>query len=447
MNDQSLSAPQDWQWEVVEENQEPIAQREMPVATVTRGLARTAARASEAALGVPGDIASSLLSLGNLAYNKATGEQSPLGNVSDYLPTSKNIKEYGTKTIEKALLPKDYLEPQGEGEQLADNIISDFSSIIMPVGGALGLAGKGGKIAKGAVKSAAISSGLGNIAGFLTKNITGNEGAAEGVKAGTMLLTSLVGSPRMINKAQELYEKAKGLVPETAQVTTKPIGDALNKIDKLLVGQKENRGGKALQSFLESEAHKIANTSSASVDDIIRFKQGFNKYLRENPSLRDVGDATKQLREGINHTIDAYGKTNPSFLNAYRSADQLYSEALKSNKLQDFIASSTKKIASKGLKTKGVLQLLGLGSYAAKALPALGAASVAGAVTYPIAEIYKRIPGLLEKPAVRRYYAQTLKQAAKGSRPGVIKAVIGLDKAIEKEERDTETNWQWEVID
>lgn len=442
MNDQSLG-----RYEILDDIQEPSSAKETPVGTVTRGLARTAARAGEAALGVPGDIASGLLSLGNLAYNKTTGEKSPLSGASDYLPTSKNIKEYGTKNIEKALLPKDYLEPQGEGEELADTIISDFTSILMPVGGAIGLAGKGGKLAKGAVKSAALSSGLGNVAGFLTKNITGSEGAGEGVKAGTMLLTSLVGAPRMINKAQEMYEKAKGLAPETAQVTTKPIGDALNKIDKLLVGQKENKGGKALKSFIESEAHTLANSSSASVDDIIRFKQGFNKYIRENPALKDVSDATKQLREGINQVIDTYGKTNPSFLNTYRSADQLYSEALKSNKIQDFIANSTKKIASKGLKTKGVLQLLGLGSYAAKALPALGAAGVLGAVTYPVAEIYKRIPGLLQKPAVRRYYAQTLQQAAKGSRPGVIKAVMQLDKAMEKEERDTQSMGRYEIMD
>jgi hypothetical protein len=420
--------------------------RESGLGSLTRHTARTAARAGESALGVPGDIASGLLSLGNLAYTKATGEESPLSGAQDYLPTSAKIKEYITKPLEKALLPQNYLEPQGEGEKLVDDIISDFTSIIMPIGGAIGLVGKGGKIAKGAAKTAALSSGLGNIAGFLTKNITGDESKGEGVKAGTMLLTSLVGAPRMIQKAQQLYDQAKGLAPETARVTTKPIADALNKIDQLLVGQKENKGGKALQSFIETEAHKLVNNPSATVDEIIRLKQGFNKFARENRAIKDVGDASKQLRDGINGAIDVYGKTNPSFLNTYRAADQLYSEALKSNKVQDFIVDATKKIASKGLKTKGVLQILGLGEYAAKALPALALAGTVGAATYPVAALYKRIPGFLQKPAVRRYYMQTLKEAAKGSRPGVIKAVMRLDKAISDEEMPSSTG-RYEILD
>jgi hypothetical protein len=69
-----------------------------------------------------------------------------------------------------------------------------------------------------------------------------------------------------------------------------------------------------------------------------------------------------------------------------------------------------------------------------------------GAATYPVAALYKRIPGFLQKPAVRRYYMQTLKEAAKGSRPGVIKAVMRLDKAISDEEMPSSTG-RYEILD
>src|SRR5580692_725513 len=116
-------------WELVEET----PQESPGLNSVARHGARTVARAAETALGLPGDLASLALSGVNLAHKGITGEYSPsIETAQGYLPTAEKIRQKVTTPLEKNVLPEGYLTPKDEYEQLADNLVSDFVSIITP---------------------------------------------------------------------------------------------------------------------------------------------------------------------------------------------------------------------------------------------------------------------------------------------------------------------------
>lgn len=194
-------------FEIVEEKSPSLASQ------FPRHTARTVARGAESILGLPGDISSAVLGLGNYGIEKLTGSR-PLPE--KLAPTSEDLHEDVTKRIGR-LLPEDYLEPQSRNEERSDELFSDLATLLIPIKGKIPFAR--------ALKTA----GLGNIASFLGDKLGAPEGVKTSLKVGTMLLSNFQ-SPRG-------YKDFVGTLPKKEQATfwrelhqTSKIHDFLGKI-------------------------------------------------------------------------------------------------------------------------------------------------------------------------------------------------------------------------
>lgn len=431
MDEKVIGSPS-WEseWEVVGDDS-PSA-----LSSVARHGARTLARVGETALGLPGDVANLALSGANLAQRPFTGQWSPeIAKIQESNPfTSRKLRENITQPLEKNVLPEGYLTPQSKGEELADNFVSDLTSILAPTG-ALGLAGKGAKLTKGALASAAATSGLGNLAGWATKKLGGSEQTGDLVKVGTMLGVSLAGVPRMRDAASKLYDKVEQLIPESLNVSTEPLINVVGEAKKLIQPHASTRGGKALSDYLNDTLLNIAKEGEQKLKTILELDKGFNKVVSQNPAIAyDVKKARDLVREAIDKTIKQSGR--PDIVKSYRSAQTLYREASRASEAQDWAKQVAHSLPSHGNKfARYTKMLLGLPAQGAKALHATG-------------EGIEEAIRLFNIPEVRGYWTQAGKAAFGKSRPAWIKAAHMLDKSVQKHEVP-ETGWQsqWEVID
>ncbi len=416
-------------WEILEQpesqpsSQAPFAARSL-LSQAGRHAGRTVARAGEAALGVPGDVASLALSGVNLANKGLAGEWSPtIGKIQEHLPTTENIREHGTKPLSKALGVD--LEPQSDIEKASDRFVSDLVGILTPAGIA-GALGKGAGITSKALKTAGAVAGVGGATGFITKQLTGNEALGDAVHGGTMLLTSLGLNGSMKKHAKNLYEEGKQLAG-TAETSTKPLVHAVNQIQKELAPIASSKAGEALDKFIEKSLNPLLNYPSIQVKHLMDLDKSFNEFVGKNPA---VWQKAPEIRKSISSAIESTMKQfhNPEVYNSYKQAKTLYAEANKSHALQNFIK---KVIDSSAFRygAGGVIgsKLFGIGSHYIPDLASMapGAALMGG--VYGLGDVLKRVPGLAN-PTIQRYYIQAVKAAAAGSRPGVMKALHHLDK-------------------
>jgi hypothetical protein len=426
MNEQA-----NWQWKVIEDTPD-IPTTSNPVLEaakyVGRHPARTLARAGEAAVGLPGDLANMALSGVNLLQKPITGQNSEIiETIQQKNPfTSQKIRENITQPLEKNVLPEGYLTPQGKYEELADSFVSDLASILMPVGGAAGLAAKGGKLGKGAVKSAIAVSGLGNVAGFLTKNITGSEKLGDAVKIGTMLGTSLIGIPGMKDMASKGYQSVESMTPDTLKVSTRPLNQAMYEAEKIMAPYRSTKGGKALMDYFKDTLSQVADRPEEKLKTIIELDKGFNKVLWQNPAISyDVKKAKDLIKGAIDSTIKSSGR--PDIHQAYKSASTLYREASSAKGAQEWVNGVAHSLPRHGnILSRSARMLLGLPGKAINTA--------------------QETARLLEIPEVKRYYMQAAKAAFDRSKPAWIKAANMMSKAVEKQ-APIEENWQWKVID
>jgi hypothetical protein len=418
-----------WQseWEIIGE---PSTKSEGLIGNVARHGARTIARVGETALGLPADLLNAALSGVNALQKPITGESSKaIERIQETNPfTSQNLRKRISGGLERNVLGEGYLEPQGDYEKLADSFVSDLTSILMPIGGAVGLAAKGGKIAKGAVKSAALASGLGNIAGFATKKITGSEKAGDVVRIGAMLGTALGGVPRMKEAASKGYQAVEQMIPDSLKVSTKPLNDAMWQAEKLMVPYKSTKGGKALTDYFKDTLGHAAGRTEEPLKNILEIDKGFNKVLSQNPSISyDVKKAKDLVKDAIDKTIQQAGR--PDIHKAYVSARNLYRESVGAGQAQEWVKDVAHALPHHGSRlTRYTKMLLGI------------PAKVSGGV--------QEAARLLQVPEVKRYYMQTAKAAINKSRPAWIKGAHMLDKAVQKQEAKKPA-WEseWEIID
>jgi hypothetical protein len=399
--------------------------QETPGGGLLRHGVRSAARAGEAALGIPGDLANLALSGVNLAHKGITGEWSPgIENAQKANPlTTEKLRQNVTEPIAKKLGAD--ITPHNEYEQVADRFVSEVASILTPTG-VLGALGKGAKLGSKAVKGAVAASGLGNLAGFATKKWTGSELAGDVVHGITMLGTSLGLNGGMKKHAGQMYDTSKE-IGKDIQLSTNPLIKGVTLTEDLLEAKAATKGGKALGDFLDKSAKKMANRGFLTGVDAIDLNQGLNKVVSQNPSIaQDAPNALNSIRKAIDTTLKQ--AHNPDFYNTYKGADALYRETHKASRIQDFIKDISKSThLDKGAAGILVAKLFGIGSHYIPdiATMAPGAAVLGG--IYGLGSLIKRIPGLSD-PTIKRYYVQAIKAAANESRPGVIKALHGIEK-------------------
>lgn len=389
-----------------------------------RPIARAGIRAAESAAGTPFDIANMGLSAANLAHRGVTGEWSPgIEKAKEYLPTAESLR----KNVTEKYLPDELTKPQNEYEELADNLVSDFVSIMTPVG-ALGLVGKGGKAAKAAAKTAAAASGFGNSAGFLTKNITGNKTAGDVVKAGVMLGVSLAGAPKMFGHGGELYTDMTKSIPETLNTTTKSLIEAEKEASNLMKGHGGTKAADAFTDYFNKNAHLFNAESSAPLKEIIDARKGFGVVVKENPSMwKDLNPAVKVIKGGFDKAVKNAGR--PDIYKKFKEANEFWSEAMTAANTQNWIDKAISGLAKSPISI-GAQVLLGVTN--PSKIGYIAASQGGLAAMKGLSSIIKRAPGFMKVPVVQRYYINTILSALNENRPGFIKHARQFDKALAK---------------
>lgn len=167
------------------------------------------------------DFPYNVLNLGRSAVNLLHGDERtqvpeiPFGPPSELLHSV--IKPIG----EKIGLGSIVANPDTAGEQFAHNFIEDFGSLL-----------SGKPSFKSLGKAYGIAS-AGNFADWASTSLGASEGAGKGIKAGTMLLTSLLGKQNINDYVKQQYDIGKQ-VPTDVRVGAGNIATAANRLKTTL---------------------------------------------------------------------------------------------------------------------------------------------------------------------------------------------------------------------
>lgn len=407
-------------YELLEESpqQVPESTRQIPESSlgfIGRTGARTLARAGEAVVGLPGDIASAGLGLANYGISKITGKPGPIPKIP--LPTSQAIRENVTKP-----LTGDYLEPQGSGEKFYDDIIGDAALLFAPFKGKVPFA----KAATGALARSAI----GNTAQWAAEEVTGSPIIGAGVKIGSMALAGTFGGRKQLNTLkQESYNKAFSNLKPNYRFNISP---ERTEIDKLI--RSISRGDRPDKSFILDRLRSLDNVNGSNLEEVINIKQDWNKYLSD-PSLGKASrDTLKKAVGTLNNGIKRYGSTNPEFYKPYKIGEELTGALQSTNYVQQIL--SKHPYLEKSIKNPLAKHLL-FGSFLYGS-GKIGAPTIAAGIGTAAAlkEGAKAYQLLTKSPVARKIYKDTIEATLKNDVKSIAKNLSKLDKVADNFSKD-----------
>ena len=414
--------------------------QESLLGTGLRTAARTAARVGETVAGLPGDIASLGLTgldiagkgLGN-ALGVEEWKKTDTSNLRKYLPTSENIREHVTGNIEK-LLPEDYLTAQSETEKKLDDFTETFASLLT----------FGGPVAKGtsylgkAAKAAGIAGGA-ELGKWATESVTGSESLGSGVKLGTILLGSMAGGRKQLEKqAESLYGTVDKIIADgSAKVH---IGDTLGKEAKSVlknIGGIESPSKKIVKDLGGDLLKAVVGKESMSLKDLVDADQVLNEILRTNYDTLSANKTSLKrmydLKSGIEGAIKSSEGAYPEFYKSYTEAKDIWRGLNATDSIRHGLESVAKGEHFKSplttyfiLKSPSKIVKYGLGAAAGKAL------------SYPY-KVFKSF----SSPYVRTHYKNMVKAGAQGKFQIALKELRKVDDALYKENPE-DSNGTWE---
>jgi hypothetical protein len=435
-----------------------------------RQLARTGARIAESALGAPADILSGALGLGGVLEQATQGEPQILSQAHElarnYLPTSENIRKYGTEKVAEQIAPEGYLDPQDEWEKQADNWVDLFAGIASPLTGAGRFTVKG---LSAAAKEGAKLATAGSVGKWAAESLGAGEGWQQAASTGAMLLTSLAGAPKMKEYASGLYEKAKRAVskntPEEVEMILKDLGPnapfnvskvsrkgikdfsarrlgaGMEKSRELIREGLSNDGKKIAQENLAEIAGKISK-GKIPLSEVAAVKKSINENIYKT-SNRDAQRAAEEylspVKDALIDTIKESAKGNPEFANNLLEADKIWA-AIKN---EDIISTVLQKYIKTDInELKNPLFISFLSGIAAVPLsfihPYLGKAAATAAVGIPAYVTVRAARVFYNSPQARQYYKDFAKSALKNNIPRMLRDIKKLDHAFVAAEREEE---------
>lgn len=387
---------------------------------IERSKARTLSRAGEAVLGAPGDIASFVSSL--------------FGKEQSILPTSQTLRGLS----EKATLG--YTKSKTELEKTGDELISDIASMALPGSGHYSFFRNIGVPV------------VGNLVKEGLKYLDTDQEAQSYGKVGTMVALDLLsrssGATRKF--AGSLFQKAEEAIPKGLSIDATGLEKSLNNLEKEL-----SKGGlrpttkKALEKSAEIkneikngkiDAKRLAAyrpSINEAIDELGGFQVEVPKKLKP-ATIRNLNEVKNEVIK----TLDQYGeKFNPQFFQLHRSANEAWAAYQQSNKIANFIRDKV----GFAPKSKAVAALFSYAPGPALAgLAALGPISAtSGALGFGGYQAYKIFERVRNSPTLRKFYLNSLKEAAAGNVSATAKNLKGLDgllKLQEDQERKEQEN-------
>ncbi len=366
-------------------------------------------RIGETVLGAPGDIASFFTGL--------------FGDEQQTIPTSRDIRSAGKKITGEALEPKTGMEEK------IDEFVSDVASFSLPGTGQF---------------KAIRNIGIPIIGGLMKEGLkygNASEKTQAYGKVGTMVVLDLLSRRTGGAKkyAGSLFQQAEEALPKGVSFDASKLEKSLDTLEKTMtMGGTRPSTKKSLDKILEIkkeikngkiEGKRLAAYRS-SINEAIDEIGGFNLEvpIKQKPAaIRNLN----QVKSEVIKTLDEYGgKYNPEYQKLSRDANEAWAAYEKSNKIASFIQ---KKVpyASKS-KSAGLLfsSTPVIGPAAAAILnPAGGVGLTAAALGY---QSYKVLDRVVRSPVLRKYYINSLKEAAAGNVSQTTKNLKLLDKELDQ---------------
>ncbi len=429
--------------------------QESPLGSVVRRGLSGVARAGEALVGAPGDIASLGLGAANWASGGATPTYEDIQKkLPVSLPTSQQLHEATGRAT------KGYTNPQGTTEESIDNVVGIVSSLFLPskfkpsfIKG-LGriLNPSSAKVAgnvlmpfSGSTWQKALKVGLAGEAGSRSAEALGAGPAGQGAtKLAFMTLAGIHGTRAKIQEAQKSAYAARDAVIEgpLSQKNTIPIDKTIDKVKAFVA--KTSRGsapdrelmldiaGKVEKGLEKSKA--LANAEGfpgkAAVADVLTQDKQMNKWYGLGSKQHVAGEQflpktaradIAELGRILDEPLAKYGEKYPQFGKNHALGNDLQKGLAYANQADTFF---------KG----GGLMSTSLKSFVAKTL--LKGAGKIGA--QKAAEAFQLIS---KSPVAMKYYKEAMIAAAQGNSLAAIRAAVKLDnEALRLEKKSEKSN-------
>lgn len=389
---------------------------EQPKSQIPRHLARSASRAGEAVIGLPGDIMRSA-GAGAALLEKGAGKirekigLSPLksGIKEGLVPGSAQLKKYSRQLF------GDIVEPETETEAFFDDIIGDAAVLAIPLKAKIPL--------KSFIRPIGTAI-AGNLASKGAEKLGIGETGQNIAKLGTFFVSGLVGKGGLKKFWNEKYSEAEKAIPEGAELDAFNLDRQLDQLDSVL-----RKGGieTPSQIFVQKPLKELKNTildGRMKVEDAVAAKKKINElrgHLFEDVKSKEgrkyartkINDIAKFLDE----SLETYGKENPSFYKPYKEANEAFAGYQQSRKAGRWVNEMIEDKVGKG------------GKFILKHL--FAPASYSGMAGLKAGELATRV---LKNATTRKYYTNLMKDAVKENQKGFLKNLGNLEKALREEE-------------
>lgn len=409
-------------------------QQESTLGTLGRGLARTGARVGEAVAGLPGDVVSGALGLGNLGSRILTGSEIPgVSTAQEYLPTSQKIREKVTEP-----LTGEYLKPRGGFEETLDTLVGDVASLLTPVG----IASKGAALTGRALGKTALKAAGAGLVGKGVGEFFGPEAGAiaKGVTLG--LGSTAFGRKALTKQMNTDYGAADFAIPHKARLKdislrTK-IGHDIKVISKGVSPNKDS-----MLNVLEGVKKNFAKDGTIGVKDVWSLKRNVNEWLRDPQIERSVKNQLAKTVGDLNQSLGKYAQTNSEFSVPFYRAEELYKGLNDASQLSQFLQKNA--TVQKALQHwaplsfAGTVLTRGLGVPVGTALKGLG---VSGAAAIGAREAVKFGELFAKNPTARKFYIHAVKASAIGDAAAAAKNLKAFDQAAATFEQQSGTQEQ-----
>lgn len=396
-------------------------------ANVGRQLGRSGSRAAETILGAPrafGEFLEGLVPEKALKKGAAKiGLEKPVSKAIELqkkfapyklFPKSEDIRE----NVTKKLFGKT-LEPKNQWEAKADEFISDFAALAIPLPGSQFKLLKPGLLAAG-----------GNIASDVVGKMGGSEKEQTYAKLGTILAGSLINPGSAKRLSSDLYSQARKARPADAKVSAQKLVRHSDDLEKqLLKGDPSASSKKKTLSLIKDIKSKVKN-GEIDVEELEQFKRDINEA---RSGLFDEFKTDKVGRKSAKHHLDTvskfvdnslteYGKKNPEWKAFYRPANEVHGAIAQSKRVRNSISRHSKMLGFPTL-------LAELGLFHVGGLPTAAATTAGAAAAFGTGELVARV---MKSPTLRKHYMNLINAALKDDAVVMRENLKKLDEELKK---------------
>lgn len=445
---ESMQAPNDEEYEVTSapqdyDNNQEESNLEYGTRTTSRGLAR----AGEAIVGLPGDIASGLHGLANYGIEKSVGKKDFIPNFP--YPTSDAVRRHITKP-----LTGEYLEPKSGTEKFYDDIIGDAATLLIPTNAGAKITQLTLKGASKALGKSVSRAAMANTAKWAGEALTDSPFVGAIAKMGTLFLSGMRGTREKIKDwKDDLYPQSMSKIPKGTTTNVVPqqnsmktlinevnksdipkkdfLTDRLESFNKLIKpnvpGTREKTA--ILDQYGKPLSKRVPGKRGGTIDvkELINLKKGWNNHLQ---TLSPKSTEFNYLKRGVgilNDAIETYGSKNHEFYQPYRMAEELHGALANSNLIKNFI-DRYPAIRSK-VDNPIVQHILGYSASHAIKDAHLGKSLGLTGLGVGAYESAKALQLIMSSPVAKKAYQNAAKAAVRKDAAGLARSLSVLNKA------------------